>query len=60
VGRLHGAKLAAAARGQLRFPLPVGYVYDHDGACVIDPDAEVYAAVADLFAAFAQTGSAYG
>jgi DNA invertase Pin-like site-specific DNA recombinase len=59
-GRLHGAKLAAAARGQLRFPLPVGYVYDPDGACVIDPDAEVCAAVADLFAAFAQTGSAYG
>jgi len=59
-GRLHGAKLAAAARGELRFPLPVGYVYDEGGGCVIDPDAEVRAAVADLFAAFAQTGSAYG
>src|SRR6266545_7149874 len=58
-GRLQGAKLAAAARGELRFPLPVGYVYDRDGACVIDPDAEVHAAVADLFAAFSQTGSAY-
>jgi DNA invertase Pin-like site-specific DNA recombinase len=59
VGRLHGAKLAAAARGELRFPLPVGYVYDRDGVCVIDPDAEVSAAVADLFAAFDATGSAY-
>ncbi|MFI7293741.1 hypothetical protein [Streptomyces sp. NPDC050121] len=28
---MHGAKKAAAARGELRFPLPVGYVYD-DGA----------------------------
>jgi DNA invertase Pin-like site-specific DNA recombinase len=30
-GRLQGAKLAAAQRGELRFPLPVGYVYDDDG-----------------------------
>src|SRR5437867_8988643 len=58
-GRLHGAKLAAAQRGELRFPLPVGYVYDDDGQVVIDPDEEVRAAVADLFAAFAATGSAY-
>src|SRR6266545_3399184 len=59
MGRLHGAKLAAAGRGQLRFPLSVGYVYDADGRGVIDPDQEVHAAVADLFAAFKATGSAY-
>ncbi len=59
-GRLQGAKRAAAERGDLRFPLPVGYVYDEDGQTVIDPDEEVRAAVDDLFAAFAQTGSAYG
>src|SRR6266545_2149158 len=58
-GRMHGAKLAAAERGELRFPLSVGYVYDADGRCVIDPDQEVHAAVADLFAAFQATGSAY-
>jgi hypothetical protein len=40
-------------------PLPVGYVYDDEGGVVIDPDAEVAAAVADVFAAFAATGSAY-
>ena len=50
-GRLQGAKLAAAERGELRFPLPVGYVYDEDGETVFDPDEEVQAAVADLFAA---------
>ena len=30
-GRLQGAKLAAAQRGELRFVLPVGYVYDDEG-----------------------------
>jgi len=62
-GRLHEAKRAAAARGELRTPLPVGYLYDCDGEpgrdVVIDPDAEVQAAVADVFAAFAACGSAY-
>ena len=59
-GRLQGAKRAAAERGELRFPLPVGLVYDDEGQTVIDPDEQVRAAVADLFAAFEQTGSAYG
>jgi hypothetical protein len=45
-GRLQGAKLAAAQRGELRFVLPVGYVYDDEGRPVIDPDEEVRAAVA--------------
>ena len=58
--RLQGAKRAAAERGELRFPLPVGYVYDDEGQTVIDPDQEVQAAIADLFCAFEQTGSAYG
>jgi hypothetical protein len=56
---MQGAKRAAAARGELRFPLPVGYVRDLDGLTVIDADQEVVAAVADVFAAFQATGSAY-
>ena len=36
-GRLQGAKRAAAERGELRTPLPVGYVHDDDGEVVIDP-----------------------
>ena len=59
-GRLQGAKRAAAERGELRFPLPVGYVRDADGCTIIDPDQEVTATVADVFAAFQATGSAYG
>jgi DNA invertase Pin-like site-specific DNA recombinase len=58
--RLQAAKRAAAARGELRTPLPVGYLHDEAGAVVIDPDAEVQAAIGDLFAAFAACGSAYG
>jgi DNA invertase Pin-like site-specific DNA recombinase len=58
-GRLQGAKLAAAQRGELRCPLPVGYVYDDDGRMVIDPDDEVRTAVADVFTSFEAKGSAY-
>jgi len=58
--RLQGAKRHAAERGELRFPLPVGLVYDADGRTIIDPDEEVQAAIADVFKAFWQTGSAYG
>jgi DNA invertase Pin-like site-specific DNA recombinase len=58
--RLDGARLAAAGRGELRLPLPVGYVYDDDGQVIKDPDEEVAAAVADMFAAFTASGSAFG
>lgn len=58
--RLDGARLAAAQRGELRLLLPAGYVYDQDGQIVKDPDQEIAAAVADMFAAFTATGSAYG
>jgi DNA invertase Pin-like site-specific DNA recombinase len=59
-GRLQGAKRAAAQRGELRTPLPVGYVYDDEGVVVVDPDQEVAGAITDVFAAFTAAGSAYG
>jgi DNA invertase Pin-like site-specific DNA recombinase len=58
-GRLQGAKNAAAARGELRFPLPVGYVYE-DSKIVMDPDEEIRRALMDVFSEFSTTGSAYG
>src|SRR5262245_15515652 len=58
--RLQGGKLNKAKKGELRSPLPVGYVYDDLGRPVIDPDAEVRGAVTVLFQAFQDTGSAYG
>jgi excisionase family DNA binding protein len=59
-GRLLEAKRAAARRGELRLPLPVGYIYDDDGHVLMDPDDEIRQAVADVFAAFEAGGSAYG
>jgi DNA invertase Pin-like site-specific DNA recombinase len=58
--RLQANKRAAAQRGELRTPLPVGYVHDDAGDVVTDPDAGVQAAIRDVFAAFAACGSAYG
>ena len=43
--RLQANKRAAAGRGELRTPLPVGLVHDDAGDIVIDPDAEVQAAI---------------
>jgi DNA invertase Pin-like site-specific DNA recombinase len=56
--RLHGAKLNKAQKGELRFPLPVGFVYDGD-KIVLDPDQEVQGAVRAVFELFAQENSAY-
>lgn len=58
--RMQEAKKAAARRGELRLPLPIGYVYDLDGQVSMDPDQEVQAAVADLFRAFEVSGSCCG
>src|SRR5215472_17498223 len=58
--RLQANKRAAAERGELRTPLPVGLVHDDAGDIVIDPDAEVQAAIDGVLAAFTACGSAYG
>ncbi|MEJ2040925.1 MAG: recombinase family protein, partial [Desulfosarcinaceae bacterium] len=58
--RLQGGKLNKARKGELRSPLPVGYVYDEEGHTILDPDAQVRHAVQYLFDSFRQTGSAYG
>lgn len=57
--RLQGGKLNKAKKGELRFPLPVGYCYDEQDRIVPDADAEVRGAVAMVFHLFRETGSAY-
>jgi len=58
--RLHGGKLNKAQKGELRFPLPVGYVFDQSNHIVKDPDQQVRSSIELVFSAFQQTGSAYG
>ncbi|MFC1572927.1 recombinase family protein [Candidatus Eisenbacteria bacterium] len=58
--RLLGGKLNKARKGELRCPLPVGYVYDEAGKTIIDPDLEVQGAIRRVFDAFREVGSAYG
>ncbi len=58
--RLLGGKLNKARKGELRCPLPIGYVYDEEGKTIIDPDLEVQGAIRRLFDAFREVGSAYG
>ena len=56
--RLHGGKLNKAHKGELRFPLPVGFVWDGD-KIVLDPDQEVQGAVRSVFKLFEKEGTAY-
>jgi DNA invertase Pin-like site-specific DNA recombinase len=58
--RLQGGRLNKAQKGELRSPLPVGFVYDDEGRTVFDSDREVRDTVRLLFDSFHQTGSAYG
>lgn len=58
--RLQGGKLNKAQKGELAFPLPVGFVHDEQNHTVLDPDQEVQAAVRRVFDGFKQTGTAFG
>src|SRR5215469_12597764 len=57
--RLLGGKLNKAKKGELRFPLPVGFCYDEEGRTILDPDEEVRTAVGLVFRLFRETGTAF-
>ncbi|MDV3002614.1 MAG: hypothetical protein N5P05_004269 (plasmid) [Chroococcopsis gigantea SAG 12.99] len=50
--RLQGAKLNKAKKGELRCLPPTGYVYDQNGALILDPDESVVAAIRLVFEQF--------
>ena len=56
--RMRGGALSKAKRGELRTPLPVGYVYDEAGCVIKDPNIEVQSAINLFFEAFRICGSA--
>src|SRR5215470_7520243 len=47
--RLQGGKLHKAQKGELRFPLPVGFCYDAESRIIPDPAEEVRGAVSLVF-----------
>ena len=57
--RLYGAKLNKAKRGELRFPIPVGYIYDDEGNITFDHDAQVCHVIQLLFCLFKEKQTAY-
>ena len=56
--RLRGGLLNKARRGELRTPLPVGFIYDAQGLAVLDPDKQVVESIRHFFRTFQRTGTA--
>jgi DNA invertase Pin-like site-specific DNA recombinase len=57
--RMRGGALNKARRGELKIPLPIGYVYDEAGAVIKDPNLEIQNAVRLFFEVFRICGSAH-
>lgn len=57
--RLHGAKVHKAKKGELRFPLAVGYVHDEEGNITFDPDEQVRHVIQMIFDLYREKQSAY-
>lgn len=58
--RLQGGKINKAKKGELKFPLPVGFCYDEKNRIRLDSDEQVRNVVKLIFKVFKETGSAYG
>jgi len=56
--RMRGGTISKARRGELKWALPVGYVYNGDDKIVMDPDIAIQNAVNVFFLTFKRTGSA--
>ena len=56
--RMRGGIINKARRGELEMRPPIGLVYRDDGVLILDPDAEVQAAMRLIFETFDRTGSA--
>ncbi|SCA64259.1 Uncharacterized protein y4bA/y4pH [Chlamydiales bacterium SCGC AG-110-P3] len=58
--RLLGGKKNKAKKGELRFPLPVGFCYDQANRVILDPDEEVRHSIRLIFSTFRRVRSAGG
>jgi len=57
-GRMRGGALNKAARGELRYTLPVGYIYDEAGKIIKDPDVQIQGSITLFFESFRICGAA--
>ena len=57
--RMRGGMISKARRGELKRPLPIGYVYSDNDKIVMDPDLQVQNAINIFFKTFKRTGSAF-
>jgi DNA invertase Pin-like site-specific DNA recombinase len=55
--RLRGGILSKAKRGELRGPIPIGFVYGPNDAVILDPDAQVQHVIRLFFDTYRRTGS---
>jgi DNA invertase Pin-like site-specific DNA recombinase len=58
--RMLGGIISKAKRGELKIPLPIGFVYNDRNKIIVDPDRQVQESIKLLFKVFKQTGSAFG
>lgn len=58
--RMEQGRLSKARRGELKFALPVGYVWDTDGEICFDPDEQVQEVVRLIFRTFGELGTLGG
>lgn len=56
--RLVDAVWAKARRGELRIPVPVGFIWDREGGIRFDPDLRIQEVIRLVFAKFQELGSA--
>lgn len=58
--RMYQGKLQKARRGELRFPVPLGYVHDPGGEVRLAPDEQVQQVVRLIFRKFDEIGTLHG
>src|SRR6202022_2864123 len=56
--RMRGGLVNKARRGELRLPLPIGFLYDTEGQVILDPDQQVQQSIRTFFQSFRRLGSA--
>jgi DNA invertase Pin-like site-specific DNA recombinase len=57
--RLRGGALNKAKRGELKLPLPLGFIYNHEGHPILHPDKQVQDSIRMLFQVFQESNSAW-